>query len=145
MGRFQGYGAEDCQILAVILLGRHPMKRRRTLLILVCVISVLLAGYAGLWLTAPRHRITLENILAIREGMTEAEVEATLGARAGDYSGLKHEEFLRSLGEHGKIWVGDHASVCVHFDKNGLVIGKNYGIGEYVSFLTKIRRLLGIQ
>jgi len=62
------------------------MNRKRLLLILGCLGLLLLAGYATLWLTAPRHRITEENIEAIKEGMTEKEVEAILGAQAGDYS-----------------------------------------------------------
>jgi|SRR6516225_9754709 len=121
------------------------MKRKPLLLILTSLISVLLVAYVTLWLTAPRHRITLENILAIKNGMTELEVEARLGARAGDYSSWKHGEFLAALGAKGKMWVGDHASVFVHFDKNGRVVGKNFGIRGNESFLAMIRRLLRIQ
>lgn len=147
------------------------MKRKRLLLILGCLASVLLAGYVTLRLTAPRHRITGENIEAIREGMTEEEVEAILGAPAGDYSSkqtggqfpeieiiiIPHRrsrpewkiitgpDLVKSRG--GKYWVGEATGVWVRFDEAGQVAeilpGWSIPSGNE-SFLTKLRRWLGM-
>jgi hypothetical protein len=57
------------------------MKHKRLLLILGGLAAVLLAGYGTLRLTAPRPKLTLENIEAIDDGMTEQEVEKILGRR----------------------------------------------------------------
>ena len=62
------------------------MKRTRLLLFLGCLASVLLAGYGTLWLTNSKHRITEENIRAVKIGMTEKEVEELLGVPAGVYA-----------------------------------------------------------
>ena len=51
------------------------MKHKRLLLFFGCLAAVLLAGYGTLRLTAPRHRITPENIRSIKRGMTEKEAE----------------------------------------------------------------------
>ena len=70
------------------------MKHKRLLLILGCLMSVLLAGYVTLRLSAPRHRITADNIQAIRAGMTAKEVEEILGAPPGYYCSRKDEEVI---------------------------------------------------
>jgi hypothetical protein len=144
-------------------LAGHPMKRKRLLLILGCLATVLLAGYGTLRLMAPQHRITKENIAAIKEGMTEAEVQALLGVPAGDYSS-KQTGGVFILGDRpwadsffagpdiverdgGKFWVGDETSVWVRFDDVGQVVvvwpGRFIANGNE-SFLTKLRRWLGM-
>jgi hypothetical protein len=134
--------------------------RKRLLLMLGCVASLLLAGFVTLGLTAPKHRITRENFDDIREGMTEKEVEAILGARAGVYSSLCQTgvypigrcgdpvlgiDLGKSRG--GKEWVTKAFSVYVLFDENGRV-AKTYGgdglLNENGSFLDKFRRWLGM-
>jgi outer membrane protein assembly factor BamE (lipoprotein component of BamABCDE complex) len=141
--------------------------RKRLLILLVCLISVLLAGYVTLRLTAPRHRITEENFAAIQKGMTEEEVEAILGAPAGVYGSgdktgnyfvritrIPREGFtfrsgldlIRTRG--GKEWVGEAISVYIIFDETG---GVKEALGGFFlhnvpeSFLAKLRRWVGIQ
>lgn len=136
------------------------MNRKRLLLISGCAAAILLAGYMTLRLTAPRHRITGDTIHAIDKGMTEREVEAILGAPAGDYSagkrgGLfinKHRvrdgdltgpEMVKMWG--GKYWVSDETSVWVRFNEAGKVEETWPGWVAYNdSFLTKLRRWLGM-
>lgn len=131
--------------------------RKRLLLILGCLVAVLLAGYLTLWLTAPRHHITEENVAAIKEGMTEGEVEAILGVKAGDYSskqtggqfediGTTGPDIVKSRG--GKYWVGEETGVWVRFDEAGQVA--DIWPGFFIpsgneSLLAKLRRWLGIQ
>jgi len=133
------------------------MKRKRLLLIFGCLAAVLLAGYATLWLTAPRHRITKESYDAIQIGMTEQEVEAVLGARAGVHTsrcdtgsygiGRCGDPMLGKDIKAGKEWVTEAVSVYIFFDENGRVARKCSGTGvahENESFLCKVRRWLGM-
>jgi hypothetical protein len=55
-------------------------QRKRLLLILGCLAMVLLAGYALLWLTAPRE-ITDEMYYSLQKGMTEEQIEGILGSK----------------------------------------------------------------
>jgi hypothetical protein len=57
--------------------------RRRKLLVALAGLAVVAAGAVVLW-PEPPSRITRENFDRIREGMTQAEVEAILGP-PGDY------------------------------------------------------------
>jgi hypothetical protein len=134
--------------------------RKRLLMIPGCVASVLFAGFVTLWLTAPKHRITKENFDAIRKGMTEEEVEAILGARAGAYSSLCQTgaypigrcgdpvlgiDLRKSRG--GREWVTEEFSGYVLFDESGRVATMYSGYGnrnENRTFLDKFRRWLGM-
>ena len=128
------------------------MKRKRVLLIFGCLAGVLLAAYAtGLF---PRwHRITNENIGAIRDGMTEREVEAILGAPAGDYSSGTSELALmarrmdrESWNSGAKIWVSDEAGIYIRFDERGKAVIRMSSSGGRAteSFFTKLRHWLGM-
>jgi hypothetical protein len=64
----------------------NPVQSRRALCIVGCF---LVAAALGLFLFAPRHRIDVEHSLLIRQGMTQAEVEALLGAPADSYDGYE--------------------------------------------------------
>jgi hypothetical protein len=57
--------------------------RRSPVLVMAGLTVVLTAGVALLWPTQP-SRLTIANLRGIREGMTQAEVEAILGPPA-DY------------------------------------------------------------
>ena len=136
--------------------------RKRLLLILAWVASVLLAGYVTLRLTAPRHRITEENIEAIKEGMTEKEVEAILGVSAGAYGSkadtgvylllpsrpilvapVSGVELIKRRG--GKEWVGADVSLYVLFDEVGRVKEMLVGVVDGdETFLDKLRRWLAM-
>jgi len=150
------------------------MKRKRLLLIVGCLAAVLLAGYATFRLTAPRHRITIESFQAIREGMTELEVEAVLGAPAGVYSteaqtgfylpkfriswpakwiyASDADIFIRTGSDliekqGGKEWVGEELSIYICFNEGGRVLESRSGQvppTRNESFLAKLRRWLGI-
>jgi outer membrane protein assembly factor BamE (lipoprotein component of BamABCDE complex) len=137
------------------------MKRKRLLLILGCLGLVLLAGYVTLRLTAPPgHRITWDNICAIKKGMTQADIKAILGVPPGVYSSTPTGyyffsnynrgspptglELIKTFG--GKEWVGDGVSAYVLFDENGRAVEIHGGLvldGDE-SFLDKIRHWLGM-
>jgi hypothetical protein len=126
------------------------MKRKRLLLIVGCLAAVLLAGYA----TLPRqHRITIENIGAIRDGMTERQVETILGAPAGDYSSgvlfdmvttqMTGSELMEKHG--GKVWVGVNGGIWIRFDERGKAVIRMSVSGPVrESFFAKLRRWLGM-
>jgi hypothetical protein len=136
-------------------------RRKRLLLIFGCLAAVLLAGYGTLRLTAPKyHRITEKNFEKIQKGMTEEEVEALLGTRAGVYSPQKTGSYftikhpwsmpsglwlIQKYG--GKEWVGKEIGIYVLFDRTGRVTESLRGTvredGDE-SFLTKLRRWLGM-
>ena len=127
------------------------MMRKRLLLILGCVASVLLAGYVTLRLTAPRHRITEENFAAINKGMTEEDVVELLGVKPGIYASNFEEVFWpdglnNREGVRHEDWVGEEIAVWIHFDKDGHVLDKfkGYVIPGNASFLDKLRRWLGM-
>lgn len=123
--------------------------RKRLLILLVCLVSMLLAGYVMLWLTTPRHRITLDAIEAIDVGMTEKEVEVILGAPAGNYSSLNSVEAAELLGCYDKPgdkrWVSEKLCVGVRFDATGKVTTFDWYHYHNNSFLAKLRRWRGIQ
>jgi len=129
------------------------MKHKRLLLIVGCLATVLVAGYVTLRLSAPGHRITEKSFSAIQKGMTEEEVEAVLGAKAGVVTGrtgiyarmwgASGIEMIKNHG--GKEWVGENVSVYVRFDEAGRA--KDVLLGDVPgeeSFLGKLRRWLGM-
>jgi hypothetical protein len=77
--------------------------RRRTLLVVLAVLAVVVAAGVVLW-PRPPSRITRENFDRIREGMTRAEVEAILGP-PGDYRTHFGQTADGNGGEHG--WLPD--------------------------------------
>ena len=137
--------------------------RKRLLLILGCVASVLLAGYVTLRLTAPRHYLFSKNFDSIQKGMTEDEVEAILGARAGAHvegaltgsyrvDGKNKEGWDLIKERGGKEWLGDDVCIYIRFDEEGRV-AESHRTTYYSmvftnnldeSFLRKLRRWLGM-
>jgi hypothetical protein len=113
-----------------------------------CLAAVLLAGYVTLRLTAPRLRLTYDNIEAIEEGMTEKEVEMILGAPAGNYSFLNSRDpadLLPCYDKPGdKLWVTDQICLGVRFDAAGKVTTFDYYRYRTRSFFAKIRDWLGL-
>lgn len=129
--------------------------RKRLLLFLVCLASVLLAGYGTLWLTAPKWA-NFDNFLELKEGITLEEVETVLGAKglnpsqrsfyfSEGFSGTGAE--LAKKWKGSKEWMGEEASIFVCFDDNGRLAHWHPGVIPETnqSFLTKLRRWLGIQ
>lgn len=141
------------------------MKRKRLLLFLGCSVSILLAGYATLRLTAPRDRINQENIEKICKEMSEKEVESILGVPAGVYSSIDRTGLYESKGWYifvgsdliqsggGKEWVGRDVTVLINFDEHGRVSHIMKGRtksslaqeGAGIDLLAKLRRWLGMQ
>ena len=139
------------------------MKRKRLLLILGSLAAVLLAGFGTLRFKVTSHRINLDNILAIKPGMTEAQIEDLLGARAGVFStqGRTGFYFLEDKANDleimktglelvkesgGKEWVADEFTVYIRFDDTGqaLEVLQGYLDNSEISFLARLRRWLGL-
>jgi hypothetical protein len=132
-------------------------KRKRPLLVFGCLAAALLAGYVALWLTAPRHRISPDNILLIQRGMSEKQVEGVFGVPAGVYasgaSGLYvPATYFNHMGwvdrsAWGKEWVGEEISCSITFNEGKVdEVYWAFTISiENESFLAKLRRWLGIQ
>jgi hypothetical protein len=123
------------------------MKKRRWLWLLLPVL-LLAAGFVVLRLTLPSHNITAEAFNQIRHGMTEREVVAILGVKAGDYatgpimeindgtsSTLWIDEWSAHPGSRGMSkWISDEAVIHVNFDVEGKVghayFGHAYPVGR---------------
>ena len=121
---------------------------RRTLLVALAALAVVVAaGVVVLW-PRPSLRITLENCKRIREGMSRAEVEAILGP-PGDYRtgpgetghgstenmfwtldspdvapGMHWSNVSQSDPGLWAIWLSDSATVIIGIDDSGTVVFK---------------------
>jgi hypothetical protein len=134
---------------------------------LLVAVALMLLGGAGVavWLRAPRHHITAENVKRIKEGMTQQEVEAIVGAPAGNYAaGRSFAVYLagpsaprwgqrwestkdRGLGDlHAAEWLGDEAAVEVWFAQDGraCVVVPGVVVRLKDPFVNKLRRWLGL-
>ena len=127
------------------------MRRKRLLLIVGCLTAMLLATYGILRLTAPRPKLTLDNMEAIEHGMTLQEVEKILGAPAGNYSSLRDAEAAdlpQCYDKPGdKNWVDDQMWLGVRFDEAGNVKARYYyphRRNDNRTFLDNLRRWLGM-
>ena len=106
------------------------MSRRRIFLIGMTIATVA-AILAFFWLIRSRTAITPENAARIREGMTEAEVEAILGGPPrDDVDGvvLVGEPPAKAMGgkpdrerPFGDMWLSERACILILYDDNGLV------------------------
>jgi hypothetical protein len=61
--------------------------RKRPVLVLCWLSTVLLIGCLALWVAWPGDRINREHFAKIQPGMTEGEVEAILGGAPGNGPG----------------------------------------------------------
>jgi hypothetical protein len=105
------------------------------------------AGLHALWPTPPG--ISKANFARIKPGMSQAEVEATLGGPPGDYRTPRAgwfyppvtDDFLEARWEE---WAGDRALIDVAFDEQDRVLGAHFLAPEpspAESFLDRLRRL----
>jgi hypothetical protein len=120
--------------------------RRRTLLVALAGLAVVVAaGVAVLW-PRPPSRITRENFDRIKEGMSRTEVEGILGP-AGDYSTGPTQRFMSvediiaqarldtfSLHSGELTWSSDMVMVRVEFDSRGVATAK------YFTALVKLKQ-----
>jgi hypothetical protein len=108
------------------------MTKRRRMLGLVAVVAMGLTGYAGwLVLTLPVCQLSLRGLDRIQPGMTQAEVEAILGAPPGEYCtgalicaswGNDPLHFgWNGPGYVDQTWTGDDGILKVRFRPDGTV------------------------
>jgi hypothetical protein len=131
------------------------MTRRRIALACAAAAFVLLvlpAAVATLRRPAPARRLNTSAFADVRAGMTEAEVEALLGAPAGDYgrAGLL-DPFARRLGKDQKAWCDDEQVLFVTFDGAGAVAAaerRDWNLDPstrgFRGFLRRLRLRLGL-
>jgi hypothetical protein len=108
-------------------------KRRFTWWMLGLLLVLLAAGFA--WIVLPPGRpqihVTAKAFMCVKDGMTEAEVEAIFGGPAGDYSTgrvyFSEELFPMVLtrSHRVKTWKSDEACVYVEFHPEDYVIWKH--------------------
>ena len=132
--------------------------KKRWLLRLGLLAGLALFGFwFALWWTAPEHRINKESCDQIRNGMTETEVVAIIGASAGDYTTAeteKERDLVRWIltdrvwqaALHGndirsREWLSDNGAIQVLLDQNGTVISKEF-FSIQATFIAKLRRWL---
>jgi hypothetical protein len=127
------------------------MRRRRLLLCVGVVACLGLAVGGFVWLTLPPPGVTRENYERIREGMSQADVEAVLGVPPGAYGrgGIAEIASSNSIlvfdpSWRTECWAGDTISIQVSFDTDGRVAWKSYSVilREQETFWERLRRLL---
>jgi hypothetical protein len=101
------------------------VRRKRLLLCLGAVAAGLaLAWWGPRALLAPTlHNLTPESFERVQEGMTLAEVEATLGGPPGDYTGGGMVPLIllsnTQAWADSRMWVGDELAIDVSLDDRG--------------------------
>jgi len=123
------------------------MSKSRALLLMLALVVCLAAGFVVfLWVTAPGHHITFENLQQIQAGMTEQEVETILGAPAGDYSNGRTRMWGGVSISKGvnKKWIADDCAIEVAFAPNGRVGGLCITDARPETWIDKLRRWLGL-
>jgi hypothetical protein len=119
---------------------------------------VLLLGGVACWLLLPPRPtsgVTRANYKAIRERMTQVEVEAILGGPAGNYTTRdvdplpeRSVDAASRLGFllRGQWWMGDEGNVWIIFDETTRVIEAEFEPMRLKSppLRVKLRRWLGI-
>src|SRR5262249_19271418 len=130
------------------------MRKQHRRLLAALVVSagvVRVLAFAGL-LLVPRPGVDRDHFERIQEGMTQAEVEAILGAerrgRLGEFIGPVEFVLPKADTQHYRCedWWSDSGCVVeVYFDTYGAVVDKQ--LTEYTgssSFLRRVRRALGL-
>jgi hypothetical protein len=117
------------------------MKRRYAAVVVIVGLAVTVVAT---WPRGPRPcRATFEQVL---EGMTFAEVCATVGGPPGDYA--RGDVICSSMVyEKGSAWWTDDAELCVHFDAQGRA--DLVSVGGVISFrkpsvIERLRDWLGL-
>ncbi len=126
-------------------------RRKRVLLWLAVLVALAGVGLVGLrCATAPKHRLTAESAAQVRRGMTQAEVEAILGAPPGDHTGGRAFLWHHPMSGHGQIpvtWISAEVVVTAYFDdRSGLVAHCNTQptILAQRPLFDRLRRWLGL-
>jgi hypothetical protein len=131
---------------------RHPMTRKR--LILLCVVSLLvcIAIGTGLLLRKQGPQITPEQCERLQPGMTEEEVTAILGRpcdhRDDQKSSIRIGNPNNTAG-HGEsstfLWSGRQGSIEARFDNNGKLTEALFWYRISPSVWRRIRVYLGLE
>lgn len=102
--------------------------------------ALVFAGGVGVAWYATRPYPCRATFERVKEGMTRAEVEATVGGPPGSY----RSEFHPDLIEDGS-WFTDDADLYVWFGDDGRVVQTHVHVGEMQSptYLTRLRKRLG--
>lgn len=103
----------------------------RKFFLLGCIGVCLIVGILAIWLTAPKHHISMPSLYAIERGMTKKEVVEILGVPPGNYSTCGGWAVYFGYGKDecpvGEEWVGDEIAIRVVFDDKGIVVGRFMG------------------
>jgi SmpA / OmlA family len=131
--------------------------RKRSVLVLVCLVTVAVACFWALWLAWPEEWIKREQLGRIRPGMTVEDVETILGKPTGSYPndvaimivGVPESsgDFDRLfMDPGGRQWVGKETAIVVAFDERARVTATYFGYlsRQQEGFLTIVRRWFGL-
>jgi hypothetical protein len=138
------------------------MRTRYMVLLVALGVAVGLVAWACIPTPRPSRPlavdVSLQNVDRLKLNMSEAEVEAVLGAPAGDYrtrNDIGHifaasGAWSRSPGGSvTKQWVADEASVLIRFDpgEGATIVSRGIGIGSPTwgeRQESRLRNLLGL-
>jgi hypothetical protein len=132
-------------------MGRLRSRRFWAVALVVALGAALLAWFALIW---PSGRaLNVAGFDQLREGMTQAEVEALLGGPPGDYgrhrsgeSLMTEEGYISPPGSFEQLWYDDGHRFEVYFDAGGKVVGFHKRAQferRPVDWWKEIRRALG--
>jgi outer membrane protein assembly factor BamE (lipoprotein component of BamABCDE complex) len=123
---------------------------KKKLLFLVFRVFVIVAAIACLtiWLTVPTHRINKESLKLIREGMSQEEIAAILGAPPDSLKSDRNLEWERICqkidpGYRVEQWVGEDIVITVVFDPAGRA-GSPQASVRQTGFFLENKHLAGI-
>ena len=118
------------------------MARKKKLLWTGIAAGLTVALYFLVRPAAPGHNFDRASFEKINKGMTLAEVEAILGAPAGDYTTRPTiSECDVGLGPGEKEWVSDEGAISVWFDPDGRILFTSFSPVFLRTDLTWLERL----
>ena len=109
------------------------MSRRRILIGIGASMALVAVGLVVFVLTRPQPTIDPATASRIARGMTEAEVDAVVGAPEGSYGrgaflGRQEFDIFKSIvgSTKRKRWSGEQGIILVWFDSQGRVMAAEY-------------------
>src|SRR5262249_59202506 len=99
------------------------------------------------WLAQPAHRINRAAYELLREGMTQAEVEAIFGVPPGDYASVDlfvapADRYLFPREFRAQEWLSDEGCVGIAFRPDGTVAVKHFARVSVATQHPKLNRIL---
>jgi outer membrane protein assembly factor BamE (lipoprotein component of BamABCDE complex) len=126
------------------------MTKKKLLFLAFRVLAIVaVAACLMIWLTVPTHRINKESLKLIREGMSQEEIAAILGAPPDSVKSdrnLEWEQIWQRVHPGYRIeqWTGEDIVISVVFDSTGRAEGSPQASVRQTGFFLENKHLGGI-